>query len=157
LYRYYEPNLQRWVNRDPIKERGGINLYQFVRNDPILNYDGYGLKDRAGWFEGGLENDCSSPLWVIDLDNKQVYQVPPGEEAPEGVDWDFVLLPGGGGWHKIGMGELDVCDSGPKACQWGFGWDALDGVGGHRPAKRNETDAIDKIWEEVPEIYIAPK
>jgi RHS repeat-associated protein len=36
-YRYYEPNLQRWLNQDPIGERGGINLYQFVRNSPI-NY-----------------------------------------------------------------------------------------------------------------------
>src|SRR5207248_799340 len=27
LYRYYEPNLQRWLNRDPIREAGGFNLY----------------------------------------------------------------------------------------------------------------------------------
>lgn len=25
----YDPNLQRWIQRDPIGERGGINLYQF--------------------------------------------------------------------------------------------------------------------------------
>jgi len=33
-YRWYDPNLQRWLNRDPISETGGINLYGFVRNDP---------------------------------------------------------------------------------------------------------------------------
>jgi RHS repeat-associated protein len=32
LYRFYDPNLQRWVNRDPIEEAGGINLYTFVNN-----------------------------------------------------------------------------------------------------------------------------
>src|SRR6266508_3873182 len=34
-YRSYDPNLQRWPNRDPIKERGGINLYRFARNSPL--------------------------------------------------------------------------------------------------------------------------
>jgi hypothetical protein len=29
---FYDPQLQRWVNRDPIQEGGGPNLYQFVRN-----------------------------------------------------------------------------------------------------------------------------
>ncbi len=43
LYRYYEPNLQRWVNSDPIGERGGINLYQFVFNEPVHRADLYGL------------------------------------------------------------------------------------------------------------------
>jgi RHS repeat-associated protein len=33
-YRYYEPNLQRWLNRDPIAEFGGINLYEFNFNSP---------------------------------------------------------------------------------------------------------------------------
>src|SRR5688572_23603605 len=34
-YRWYDPNLQRWLNRDPIFEEGGINLYSFVMNQPI--------------------------------------------------------------------------------------------------------------------------
>jgi RHS repeat-associated protein len=33
-YRFYDPNLQRWINRDPVNELGGINLYQFVANQP---------------------------------------------------------------------------------------------------------------------------
>jgi RHS repeat-associated protein len=33
-YRWYDPNLQRWLNRDPIHERGGYNLYQSVLNAP---------------------------------------------------------------------------------------------------------------------------
>jgi RHS repeat-associated protein len=44
-YRYYQPNLQRWLNRDPIGERGGLNLYRFVRNDPINLFDPLGLYD----------------------------------------------------------------------------------------------------------------
>jgi RHS repeat-associated protein len=33
LYRYYDPNLQRWVNRDPIEEDGDYNLYRVVHGD----------------------------------------------------------------------------------------------------------------------------
>jgi RHS repeat-associated protein len=42
LYRFYDPSLQRWLNRDPIKELGGFNLYEFVSNDPSDKYDRYG-------------------------------------------------------------------------------------------------------------------
>jgi RHS repeat-associated protein len=37
--RFYDPGLQRWLNRDPIEEKGGINMYQFVRNDPSNHFD----------------------------------------------------------------------------------------------------------------------
>jgi RHS repeat-associated protein len=66
LYRFYDPNLQRWVNRDPIAEKGfetvrhivsirartfmpplmglqGPNLYEFVANNPISKSDTLGL------------------------------------------------------------------------------------------------------------------
>jgi RHS repeat-associated protein len=43
LCRYYDPNLQRWLNRDPVEERGGLNLYGFVRNNPITRTDLRGL------------------------------------------------------------------------------------------------------------------
>src|SRR5947209_3182044 len=42
--RMYDPNLQRWIQRDPIGEQGGINLYQFVGNNPVNLVDPYGLE-----------------------------------------------------------------------------------------------------------------
>ena len=42
LYRYYDPTLQRWVNRDPIGEIDGPNLYSFVRSD-MRSIDPFGL------------------------------------------------------------------------------------------------------------------
>ena len=32
-YRYYDPQTGRWPSRDPIEERGGLNLYGFVENN----------------------------------------------------------------------------------------------------------------------------
>jgi RHS repeat-associated protein len=38
-YRFYDPSLQRWVNRDPIAEQGGVNLFGFVDNGPLARVD----------------------------------------------------------------------------------------------------------------------
>jgi RHS repeat-associated protein len=46
LYRFYDPNIQRWPNRDPIEEEGGLNLYGFVENDAVNNSDLFGLQFR---------------------------------------------------------------------------------------------------------------
>jgi RHS repeat-associated protein len=44
-YRFYDPYLQRWVNRDPIGEEGIPNLFRFVGHDPYGTVDALGLKD----------------------------------------------------------------------------------------------------------------
>ncbi len=38
-YRYYDATVGRWINRDPIGERGGMNLYGFVNNDGVNRSD----------------------------------------------------------------------------------------------------------------------
>ncbi len=43
-YRFYVPLLGRWINRDPIREKGGPNLYKFVGNRPTGWVDAFGLK-----------------------------------------------------------------------------------------------------------------
>ena len=48
-FRYYSPSLGRFLNRDPLGELGGSNLYAFVENDPV-----------NGWDRLGLEEGCDS-------------------------------------------------------------------------------------------------
>lgn len=38
-YRHYDPCVGRWLNRDPIEEKGGENLYSFCDNNPIEKSD----------------------------------------------------------------------------------------------------------------------
>jgi len=49
-YRAYDPNTGRWLSRDPIGIRGGINLYGYVGNDPIYWNDPSGLTPAPGLF-----------------------------------------------------------------------------------------------------------
>ncbi len=47
--RYYDPNVGRFKNEDPIRFRGGINFYGYVGNNPInrTDPDGMAFKDCA--------------------------------------------------------------------------------------------------------------
>lgn len=45
-YRYYNPETGRWLSRDPIAERGGMNLYGMSQNNPMDYYDFLGLEKR---------------------------------------------------------------------------------------------------------------
>ena len=42
---YYNPAAGRWLNRDPIGERGGLNIFAFLGNAPIVSWDVLGLED----------------------------------------------------------------------------------------------------------------
>jgi RHS repeat-associated protein len=42
-YRYYAPATGRWLQRDPVGERGGLNLFAMVRNAPVDLVDLLGL------------------------------------------------------------------------------------------------------------------
>jgi len=41
-FRYYSPNLGRWMSRDPLAEKFELNMYWIVNNNSINNYDLYG-------------------------------------------------------------------------------------------------------------------
>ncbi len=41
-YRHYDPCVGRWLNRDPIEEKGGLNLYAFCENDALVGFDALG-------------------------------------------------------------------------------------------------------------------
>ncbi len=47
LYRYLDPVTGRWPSRDPIEERGGVNLYGFGPNSPVNGIDNNG---KIWWF-----------------------------------------------------------------------------------------------------------
>ena len=55
-YRYYQPSTGRWPSRDPIGITGGINLYSFCANNPLvyIDVDGLLLDRLVGAAVGGV-------------------------------------------------------------------------------------------------------
>ncbi len=108
-FRYYEPNLQRWLNRDPIQEAGGINLYGFVFNDPLRRIDPFGL-DLFGP-PGDLFSDPKNPERDMDDAVKEF-----GKKCGRGlwdlnkdeiIDW---------GMNKLFFGKIGLCYDNLKDC-----------------------------------------
>jgi len=62
--RYSSPSSGRFINRDPIEEQGGINLYSFVGNNSVNAYDYLGMDAFMTTYmtnSGGtiwIEGDC---------------------------------------------------------------------------------------------------
>jgi insecticidal toxin complex protein TccC len=53
--RYYAPWLKRWVSADPAGDVDGLNLYAFVRNDPLNYVDGNGAsREKQGIYNYAL-------------------------------------------------------------------------------------------------------
>jgi RHS repeat-associated protein len=50
-YRAYDPPRARWLNRDPIGEQGGLNLYAYVLNDPTGTVDRLGFCGEGSFFD----------------------------------------------------------------------------------------------------------
>ena len=66
-FRFYSPQVGRWINRDPGAEPNGVNLYSFVFNAPVIHFDTDGrftfIETMVATAEGLLID--SEAAWVI--------------------------------------------------------------------------------------------
>jgi RHS repeat-associated protein len=86
-YRYYSPQLGRWISRDPIGEEGGENLVSFVQNNPT------GFIDILG-------NDSWSDLAELDyLEHGILYGSQRRSGYPDGDPW--IEFP----FYTVGVGK----------------------------------------------------
>jgi hypothetical protein len=60
---YFDPAAQRWINRDPIGEPGGLNLAEYCDNRPLSGGDAFGL-----WMIGGRYDPDSAGYSTIVCD-----------------------------------------------------------------------------------------
>ncbi len=69
--RDYDAKLGRWLTPDPLGFADGPNLYAYVRNNPLILYDPYGLaatdgfniKNTSAWqFGPGFMNGMFHPI-----------------------------------------------------------------------------------------------
>ncbi|NJK92069.1 MAG: RHS repeat-associated core domain-containing protein, partial [Blastochloris sp.] len=87
-YRFYNPELGRWPNRDPIGEEGGINLYAMVNNNPIKDVDKLG-QDR--WVASYLHMAVTFDTWSEDCKcktGKKLVEFQPRTDYSDGTIYD---------------------------------------------------------------------
>ena len=86
-YRFYAPGLGRWINRDPIHESGGTNIYAFVSNNPVNRLDWRGLQteadDKQKEYEEGFERENQA---AQQREAEAEGQIPFSEQAQEPVE-----------------------------------------------------------------------
>jgi RHS repeat-associated protein len=89
-YRYYDPVTGRWQSRDPIEERGGVNLYGFALNDGVNRGDILGLLDwvflQSAFGKDGKANDHNS-IWTH-LDSNNILDNHNNKIDSEGKEYD---------------------------------------------------------------------
>ena len=65
-YRFYHPTLMRWLNRDPMEEDGGVNLYVFCANSGMRNLDLLGTTHVGQVLDSFFSmSDSEARLWVM--------------------------------------------------------------------------------------------
>jgi RHS repeat-associated protein len=87
-YRYYNPSIGRWPNRDPIAERGGLDPYAHLSNNPQAYVDPLGLIVYSTDLEGCVLKVTISILLNFENDKKRSYLlVTPKWDAGSKAAW----------------------------------------------------------------------
>lgn len=110
--RAYSAILGRFINRDPIDENGGLNLYAYVNNEPISSIDALGLQgvSWSGPYDSG-SSTSSSPSMPVSWESP-VYDPSPGPIVP--VVPPPAAPPSGSGWTIPPTGPHGPDPSRPK-------------------------------------------
>ena len=152
-FRFYSPQIGRWLSRDPVDEVGGVNLYTLVQNAPLYTVDVFGkwglnvhFLQTADWAEiAGFERRYSSLVGQADegVDHGGTSPMPWGNQ-----DRHMMYMRGGmdsrDWWYdyefRVGVNYLDRGDrlADPMACieaarAFGRGLHSRQDRSAHRP------------------------
>ena len=77
-FRHYSPDLGRFLSRDPIEEKGGRNLYAFVKNAITQKYDVLGRSGVSAflfkiYLSRAILGEPSEPIIFSDINNEMKY------------------------------------------------------------------------------------
>ncbi len=133
--RFYDPSLGRFITRDPAGFVDGLNLYQYVRSNPLRVGDPLGL--------------CTPDKPCTGLDPDLVEELDFSEDGVTRSDSDWGLL---GKW----TGDLADWLSGTPPDRSG-GWTAdelVDQMGGSEGAASDEEQAVAQLKKYAPKYIV---
>jgi RHS repeat-associated protein len=114
--RYYSPSLGRFINRDPVEEDGGVNLYGFCENNSVNSYDYLGL-DQTFYTQYGYKYGNTN-TWIPGR-NWQAYATL--------ADWDGGTTGGNiiASGHTLGGENINITQSSLGSVTFSFGGHVL--------------------------------
>ncbi|MCC5808635.1 MAG: RHS repeat-associated core domain-containing protein [Opitutales bacterium] len=135
-FRMYQPATGRFISRDPIREEGGLNLYQAFAGDPVNRTDFLGLLDEGlldqGWMMyinislgdciqmGGFPDGMGN--CYFEMLRPSPVSSPPSGPSREGIDWIDSGTDNEGGGH----GNTGSTGSGGSGSSSGGGSGGVD-------------------------------
>jgi RHS repeat-associated protein len=132
LFREYDATLARWFSRDPIGERGYLNLFNYAANNPIVNVDLLGLwqvtigggAELGGYITFGHNGGKSSFGFGVGGADGGLLDVSLGDSGSRAPNCY-------GGSSELGLGAMAAADLGPLSASItaDAGIRELDGAG----------------------------
>jgi RHS repeat-associated protein/uncharacterized repeat protein (TIGR01451 family) len=98
--RFYDAELGRFIQADPVRLAGGLNLYLYVDNDPCHGVDPSGLFNIPNGVLGGLTGFIGMPTWAGPVVGAAFGGLDQGD-----VNW-------------LNHGAADVFDAGKNGVDW---------------------------------------
>jgi RHS repeat-associated protein len=86
--RYYAPWLGRWMGCDPIGSTDSINLYQFLKENPLRFKDYHGLQSQETQRQETQTNQSEGTNAILNYLQRVVNQIPQDQWQPGDVDPD---------------------------------------------------------------------
>jgi len=115
-FRYYSPELGRWLNADPIGEIGGINVYAFINNNTNkFDYIGLHCRNCMEEYETCMNNndielaDCRQDV----LEEGADYELQLYDETSRQYNAALAVA------ESIYAADMEVCNSINKSTPWG--------------------------------------
>ena len=110
-YRFYSPALMRWLNRDPIEEDGGLNLYGFCGNNAVWRFD----KDGRAYFAyRPLDNPVTLRIGIIAMSSDFM------KKRNWVVAHEQLIFEDGGTPINIGYFDAPIGDNNPRRDEFHF-------------------------------------
>jgi len=105
-FRYYDPNLQRWINQDPIEENGGIGLYTYVGNAPTTAVDPDGRFWDTIWDVGNILYDGGKIAYGYITENSSLIEEGQGDLVLDAAAALIPFVPAGATKALRGAGKM---------------------------------------------------
>jgi RHS repeat-associated protein len=145
--RYYSSDLGRFIARDPIGYKGGINLYEYVKSKPTKFLDPHGTRTLGVGGSVRIDESCKGcPIAILGEDSRQgQWDMAPNVGTHE-ADGYAVNTPTGVEYVKVRdfCGVSIICEKDCGKCI------SMTAIGGGGPGAKNVTaDALAGRWPGV--------